>query len=67
MITEKPIFEGMQFTTSAFIEEFWKIYRKSTLSMAEAYELTEEKHMELFNSRRYSGYDSFRVILNRKR
>ena len=32
----------------------------------DAYDLTEQEHLENFGKRKYSSYDSFRVTKNRK-
>ena len=52
-------------TVEGFIERYFH-----NLGMCEtqldAYELTEKEHEQMFERRRYTCYDSFRVVKNRK-
>ena len=38
---------------------------KLTSTYMEAYQLTEDEYVEIFGKKRYSSYDSFRIIKNR--
>ena len=40
---------------------------KLTSTYMEAYQLTEDEYVEIFGKKRYSSYDSFRIIKNRKK
>lgn len=64
MITEKPYSqETMKLNTNeGFIELFYEKYRTSK-TMLEAYERTEEIHCTYFGRYRFASYDSFRHIL----
>jgi hypothetical protein len=48
-----------------FSEKFYD-YSKKTKTYREAYEKTEKIYEKNFGKRRYSSYDSFRVVMNRK-
>jgi hypothetical protein len=50
---------------SATSESFNKLYEENliiTLSYREAYELTEDQHVKEFGQRKYSSYQSFKVV-----
>jgi hypothetical protein len=40
---------------------------KLTSTYMMAYQLTEDEYVEIFGKKRYSSYDSFRIIKNRKK
>jgi len=39
----------------------------SNLSQSKVYEITEQKHEQIYGQRRYSSVESFRKIRNKKR
>lgn len=48
-----------------FINRYY-FYCKTEKTYKDAYEKTEQEYEKNFKKRRYSSYDSFRVVLNRK-
>ena len=52
-------------SVEGFIERYFYNLAYSATQL-EAYETTESEHERLFNRRRYTNYDSFRQIKNRK-
>lgn len=52
-------------SAKGFEEKFHKNC-KDTKTYVQAYEKTEKEYEEHFGKRRYSSYDSFRVVMNRK-
>lgn len=53
-------------TCNSFKDLFYDNLSK-TGDFKEAYNLSEDEHENMFNKRRYSGIDSFRVTLSRKK
>jgi hypothetical protein len=69
IITDHQKFEKMKITDrnpAFFYEEFEKQRRNST-SNFEAWERTEQRHIELTGAPRYSDFESFRTCRNRKK
>ena len=52
-------------TPDGFINVYWDQCKKYTTYEA-AYEATELLHIKYFGYRRYKGYESFRVVKNRR-
>ena len=48
-----------------FMQRYY-YYCKIEKTYKDAYEKTEKEYEKIFKKRRYSSYDSFRVVLNRK-
>ena len=53
-------------TASSFKDLFYDNLSK-THDFNEAYNLSEDEHEQMFNKRKYSGIDSFRVQLSKKK
>ncbi len=47
-------------------EERFFYYSKNEKTYIRAYEKTEQEYKEHFGKNKYSSYDSFRVVMNRK-
>tara|TARA_R100000656_G_scaffold81756_1_gene59804 strand:+ start:3251 stop:3463 length:213 start_codon:yes stop_codon:yes gene_type:complete len=47
-------------------EKKFHFYCSETKTYAEAYEKTEQEYEAAFGKRKYSGYDSFRVVKNKR-
>jgi len=56
---------NIQLTFTGFNKRFEQLTKKSK-TYHEAYEKAEEEHEHNFGERRYSGYQSFRHLRNRK-
>lgn len=52
-------------TYNSFKDLFYNNLSK-THNFEQAFDITEDKHEELYNKRKYSGIDSFRVVLSKK-
>ena len=53
------------YSADGFIREFWQ-RAKDYKYLKQAYESLEKEHIELFGKRKYSDYNSFRVVRDRK-
>jgi len=51
-------------TVRGFVQAYFAKLKDAT-TQPEAYEMVETEHLEIFNRRKYSNYDSFRVVKNR--
>ena len=58
--------KGLQMTKQAFEDEWWK-YVQTGMSYTHAYNTLERWHMETFGNYRYSSYESFTQVRNRKK
>jgi hypothetical protein len=62
----KDLLQNCTLTAEGFEQVFFTEARTST-TYIEAYEKAEAWHEETFNKRRYSDYDSFRKVRDRKK
>jgi len=53
-------------TQQGFICQY-QIHLKTCRTQTEAYEKTESEHFAVFGKTKYSGYESFRQVKNRKK
>jgi len=53
-------------TYDGFNERFEENLRMHSIPQTKAYEITEAEHVKQFGQHRYSSYDSFRKVRNRK-
>jgi len=53
-------------TPAGFFDEYEK-HVKESKTYIDAYERTEQEYQKIFFRRRYSCYDSFRVVYNRRK
>lgn len=66
MEATKPRLIEQLIKPNGFVKRFFfHLQSTGNMTQAGAYEKTEEEHMTLFGSRKYSSYDSFRQIKNR--
>ena len=47
-------------------EKRFYYYSKNVKTYIQAYEKTEQEYKQYFGKNKYSSYDSFRVVMNRK-
>lgn len=65
VVLPKSLARGMRSSSESFKELFFKCMGESS-NGAEAYEKAEMIHEKYFDSRRYSSYESFTEVKNRK-
>ena len=56
----------LQMKDEAFFKIYDEVLKQKDISRKDAYQLVENIHERFYHERRYSSYNAFRVVYNRK-